>query len=245
MMNTFNRIREFIWPILENDGIPKPTLLSAEDISINEKYLEKTLEYVLKNYESEKERERSVESKSALFIGTISVVTSIVIGVTTILVNAGKFNPSIFILVFLLFLLTLYMSRTVWFSIKALERQKYYSLSISDFLIKDADDVYYKKIIAEINNKISQNAITINNKVDSMTMAQEYFKRAIIVVMLYSFVLLTFFVLKSEINFSNYINQCIDSINRINLNGWNIIIIYILVITSLTISIKALNRKNK
>jgi hypothetical protein len=94
------------------------------------------------------------------------------------------------------------MSRTVWFSIKALEREKYYSTAVDDFLINSVDESYYKQLIAAITNKIRKNAMTINGKVDNMTMAQEYFKRAIVVVALYSFLILLFFFFKSGLFFS-------------------------------------------
>jgi hypothetical protein len=57
-------------------------------------------------------------------------------------------------------------------------------------------------LIAKIANKMRKNGITINGKVDNMTMAQEYFKRAIVVVTLYSFIILLFFLSKSGIFFS-------------------------------------------
>lgn len=145
------------------------------------------------------------------------------------------------ILVFLLFILTLYMSRTVWFSIKALERKNYYSISVSDFLIKSAKEEYYIELIVEIANKIERNAITINNKVDNMTMAQEYFKRAIVVVALCSFVILILFFSKSEINMLAPAKGVI----LWNINFWNIVALYILSITSLILSIIAVIKKKR
>jgi dimeric dUTPase (all-alpha-NTP-PPase superfamily) len=59
-----------------------------------------------------------------------------------------------------------------------------------------------------------------------MTMAQEYFKRAIVIVSFYSFVILLFFVSKSGVNFSKLFSNKINLLNDLNLSGWNIIIIY-------------------
>jgi hypothetical protein len=195
-MNIFSKIREFIWPLLEKGPNPELELLYPKDITTNEKYLEKTLEYTIKEYESEEERRKTVESKSSHFIGTISVVTSIVLAITSFLVKSDEFGFFTFLLVFLLFVLTIYMARTVWFSIKVLERAVYFTISIKDFLIKEIDDKYYEKLILTITNKIRKNTITINMKVNYMTMAQEYFKRAIVVIIIYSSVILVSFILK-------------------------------------------------
>lgn len=176
-------------------------------------------------------------------IGTISVVTSVVIGVTSVLVKISDFNIAITLLVFLLFVLTLYMSRTVWFSIKALERKNYYSISVTDFLINDANDDYFKKLIAEIANKIRRNSLTINSKVDSMTMAQEYFKRAIVVVSVYAFVILLYFVSKSGADFWGYSKKMIETINTITISGLNILILYLISLTAIVLSIIAIKKR--
>lgn len=242
-MKFFENIREFVWPLLEKGVIPQPEMLNQNDINVDSSHLKETLEYTINCYEAESERKKTVESKSSLFIGTISVVTSVIIGVTSVLVRVNDFNLAISLLIFLLFILTLYMSRTVWFSIKALERRNYYSITISDFLISDSNDDYFKKLIAEITNKIRKNSLTINSKVDNMTMAQEYFKRAVIIVSIYAFVILLYFFSKSGINFTKYISNFIETLNLIKINGWNTLILYILSISALILSLIAIKRK--
>lgn len=240
-----NNIREFFWPLLEKHPIPQPVLIGKEDITVDSSLLEKTLEYAIENYKEETERKKTVEGKSSLFIGTISVVTSVIIGVTSVLVRTSNFNLAISTLVFLLFILTVYMSRTVWFSIQALERRSYFTISINDFLISDINGEYYKTLIAEITNKVRKNSFTINSKVDSMTMAQEYFKRAIIVVAIYSFVILLFFMSKSGVDSSIFLDKFITTINTININGCHTLILYILVSLSLVLSIYSIRKRRE
>jgi len=242
-MNAFKKIREFFWPLLEKEDPPKFEQLKEDKISVDKSHLAQTLEYALNCYDQEAERRKSIESKASLFIGTISVVTSVVLGVTSILVREHNFDIAVSILVFLLFVLTLYMSRTVWFSIKALERKSYDSISVDDFLINNADESYYKQLIAEITNKMKKNAITINGKVDNMTMAQEYFKRAIVVVALYSFIILLVFLSKFGLNCPLYGKEFILFLNRIDINRWNILVLYILSIISIVLSLVAILRK--
>lgn len=242
-MNTFKEIREFFWPLLEKGQTQEFERLTVNEILVDKSLLPKTLEYTLDCYNQEAERRKGVEGKASLFIGTISVVTTVVLGVTSILVKENNFDVTVFVLVFLLFILTLYMSRTVWFSVKALERKNYYSTSIDDFLIDSVGDSYYKQLIIEISNKIKNNAITINGKVDNMTMAQEYFKRAIVVVALYSFIILIFFLSKSGMNFSDYTKKIIFLLNQIEISGWNVLVLYILSITSIILSLIAIRKK--
>ena len=235
-MNTFKKIREFFCPLLEKGQPQEFERLNRDEILVDKSHLPKTLEYTLDCYNQEAERRKGIEGKASLFIGTISVVTSI-------LVKENNFDIAVSILVFLLFVLTLYMSRTVWFSVKALERKNYYSMSIEDFLIDSVDESYYKQLIAEIANKMRKNAITINGKVDNMTMAQEYFKRAIVVVALYSFIILLFFLSKSGINFSDYTKEFILLLNQIDISGWNILVLYALSIVSIILSLIAIRKK--
>tara|TARA_R110000796_G_scaffold252645_1_gene390133 strand:- start:15218 stop:15946 length:729 start_codon:yes stop_codon:yes gene_type:complete len=242
-MKLFKNVREFFWPLLEKGNIPAPKMLNKKSINVDSSRLKDTLEYTISCYEAESERKKTVESKSSLFIGTISVITSVVIGVTSVLVKISDFNITITLLVFLLFILTLYMSRTVWFSVQALERKNYYSISVSDFLINDSNDDYFKKLIAEITNKIRKNASTINSKVDSMTMAQEYFKRAIVVVSIYAFVILIYFVSKSGLDFLAYFSRLLEIINTTTINGLNTLVLYVLSITAILLSIIGIRKK--
>lgn len=240
-MSVFKQLREFFWPLLEKEEPLKFEELTKDKILVDNSFLPEAFRYTLDCYNREEERRKGIESKSSLFIGTISVVTSVILGVASIFVKENDFDMTVSILVFLLFILTLYMSRTVWFSIKALERKNYYSISVSDFLIKSAKEEYYIDLIVEIANKIERNAITINNKVDNMTMAQEYFKRAIVVVALCSFVILILFLSKSEINMLAPAKGVI----LWNINFWNIVALYILSITSLILSIIAVIKKKR
>jgi disulfide bond formation protein DsbB len=241
-MKLFENIREFFWPLLEKGKAQKIQKLEPNEIKVENKHLEQTLKYALDFYESEAQRKKTVEGKSSLFISIISVITSIILGVTTVLVKTNDFSVVLLFLIFLLFVLSIYMSRTVWFSLKTLERKAYYSISINDFLIGEKNDDYFKKIISDITNKVRKNSIVINEKVDNMTMAQEYFKRAIVIVSFYSFVILIFFISKSGVNFPKLFSNGVSFLNSLNLNAWNIVILYSLIAISLILGIKA-NRK--
>ncbi len=242
-MKIFSQIREFFWPLLEKEEIKPRKKLEKKDINVDKTHLEETLKYAIENYKSEEERRKNIESKSSLFISIISVVTAVILGVTTVLIKVDNFNFILLILIFILFILSVYMSRTIWFALKTLERKEYFSISINDFLIIEKEDDYFKKLIVEISNKINHNSLTINEKVDNMTMAQEYFKRAIVVVSIYSLLILIYFGSKTGLDYELYIKKSFETFNSLNISGWNILIMYSLIIISLFLSIKAI-RKN-
>ncbi len=160
-MSVFKRIREFIWPLLEKDDCNKPVEAQESIMSTRQRYSPKAYEFAINYYNQEHVRLQTVESKASLFIGIFSVVISIVLGVTSFLVKEVQIDTDFLLLIIPLFLLIIYLSRTIWFSIKALERKNYYSLSIKDFLTNNEDEDL-TKIIAEIDRITRFNAIVIN-----------------------------------------------------------------------------------
>ncbi|WP_342979224.1 hypothetical protein [Bacteroides stercoris] len=246
-MGWIKNVREFFWPLLEEESSSGINELVTNDVIVNQNNLQKTLDYIFNCYNAESDRRKTIESKASSFIGTISVVTSVVLGVTSMLVKEesnSDMNVLLAILILLLFVLTIYMSRTIWFSVRVLERSNYHSISATDFMQSGQDDDYYKKIIVEVSNKIARNAQTINDKVDNMTMAQEYFKRAIVVVALYSFVILLLFLSKTDLSLYTQFQKGINLLNTIDVSGWHLIILYILSISSIVLSILAIKRRN-
>ena len=242
-MKIFNQVREFFWPLLEKEEIKPRSRLEKNDINVDNRHLEETLKYAIENYKSEEERRKNIESKSSLFISIISVVTAIILGVTTVLIKVNDFNFILLILIFILFLLSVYMSRTIWFALKTLERKAYFSISINDFLISEKEDDYFKRLIVEISNKINQNSIVINEKVDNMTMAQEYFKSAIIVVSIYSLIILIYFASKTRLSYALHIENILKLFNAVSISSWNIFLMYLFIMISLILSIRALRKK--
>jgi hypothetical protein len=244
-MQVFSNIREFFWPLLEKEEVNSVKPLTIEDISVDSVNLEKALEYTLKKFEREEDRKKSVDTKASLFIGTISVVTSVIVGITSVLINKNDFTTGTTTLIFLLFILTIYMARTIWFSVQTLERRNYHVISIQDFLLTGPKDDYNKKLIVEFANMITKNSTTINRKVDSMVMAQEYFKRAIVIVTLFSFALFILFFSKSQLLQRFDLGAGIKLVNSINLSGWILITLSLLTGLSLMLSIIAIIRKQR
>ena len=241
-MKVFNNLRELVWPLLEKSVPQEPILLEESNVSIKADKINNALKQALEYYETENDRNKTVEGKSSIFIGTMSVAISVVLAVTSILFETKGFNTNTLVLIIFLFILILYLSRTLWFSIKVLERKGFHIIEIEDFLFEASNVEYCKKLIVDITNKTRKNSIIINTKVSNMAMAQEYFKRAIFIIPLYSLTLLISYVIKSNIKLIDFKLPIID---LIQFDYWIILVLYILVLISIIMSIIVMIRLKK
>jgi hypothetical protein len=183
----FSKIREFFWPLLKpknsNDDakeIKEETILAKRPEN-----LKVTLELAIRNYDAENERKKTVESKSIIFIGTISLITTILITISKdfFLKEDIQYNVKSILFIAVVVIYIIYLTRTLWFSVKCLERKAYHTINFN--LYNKLDDKYLTEIIAGIATIIDKNHKVINEKVDYMVMAQEYFKRTIVVLAIY------------------------------------------------------------
>jgi hypothetical protein len=126
------------------------------------------------------------------FQSTISVATSIVVAANPLIISNEIYGLPIKISVVISFILSVYAVRTVWFSIKALERGSYSVLDFFDINIPGDKSTYYSHLIKKTISISKANHSIINKKVDYFTMAQEYYKRAVCTICIYSFVVLVF-----------------------------------------------------
>lgn len=187
------KIREIIWPLLEaekpteqDESIQKPNI----ELNVWIENLDQALILVTKIFEDEEERRKGVESKASLFIGTISVSTSIVVAANSMVISNTNFDLFILVSVVLSSVLSLYAVRTVWFAIKALERESYSVLGIKEINFEGNKHDFKRHIINNLYMMRERNKASINNKVNYFVMAQEYYKRSIIIIFMYSLLIL-------------------------------------------------------
>jgi len=186
-----SKIREIFSPLMEKDNVDRnPTKYFSKNITLPDDDLNIMLELAKRHYDTEKDRAKNIETKSIVFISSISIIVTILLGVAKEYFFKSSSNNVEILPLFsiLLTLIVVYFTRVIWFSIKALERQNYHILGNKDYL--NCEGEYKKEIITKIANAISNNYATIDAKVDAMVMAQAYFKRAIITSTL-SFIVLT------------------------------------------------------
>lgn len=183
-------VREFFWPLLDPLEIELPfEEIPVSEITVDEANLETAFNLALKYYEDEEDRRKSVESKSSIFIGTVGLLITILLSVTKdfILDMSNNVNLLFILLIINWILIIIYLFRVTWFSIKGIERGSYRVLEYSDFI--KTGGFYKKELICKLINKTRRNYKVVNNKVDYMVMAQEYFKRAIVAILVYGLLL--------------------------------------------------------
>ncbi|MBS1529156.1 MAG: hypothetical protein JSU01_02510 [Bacteroidetes bacterium] len=154
--------------------------------------LDQAFELISKFADSEEDRRKTIESKATLFLSTISIATTLVVASNTVLTGNAEKSWPVIASVAISFVLTVYTVCTVWYSVKALERGNYAVLGFKDLNHAGNTDDYKKHLILTMRKKTKRNFATIDEKIDYVTMAQAYYKRAIMVICLYALLILLF-----------------------------------------------------
>ena len=182
--------RDCLWPTLEEKNDACPIQLEEKDCKFNsEKELNEAIKYAWDFMQSEDERRKSVENKAALFISSFSVAVTILLSmIKDLIFNMDKY-PLIFITVIVVFigLIIIYLCRAVLYAIDALKRKSYKILAVPEILYNGSEKTH---LFLKITNIVYSNMDAINEKVDAMTMAQEFFKCAVRTAMVLVFILI-------------------------------------------------------
>ena len=151
---------------------------NKERVCKNEEIELLKLKYEKLQYIDEKERERdkTVENKASMFIGSTSIMGAIIIGCAN-LVSDGTNAYSYVNLCILSFMLILIycLGRSIIYSILTLRKRTFWYLGIDDLQNTTNKKEHYKKLIKSTIKIIKHNEAVINSKVDSMQTAQEWF----------------------------------------------------------------------
>ena len=235
-------IRELIWPLLEPLEASKPKEINESECLWNDNEVDMILQYVEKYSESEESRKKEVESKTTIFVGTFGVATAVLINLTKDLIfnNSVSYTLLRLLIISIMTLAIIYLCRAIWFSIKALERRKYFTMGCPKFMIDDSKNKKKKIIIRQYNN-VKKNQSEINIKVDYMTMAQEYFKRAIFVVATFSVIVFVNYIFSYKLLLKDFL-KVFESIK--NIQALLIIMLIVLIIQLILIGFLLKKIKN-
>ncbi len=230
-MGSFYKIREALWPILDPEEESQIKSISDIDLKIDGKDIDQALELAQEYYNSEKERVKQVESKSTIFIGSFGVAIAIIIAVVKDIMDSSSVKYDLFSIITILGLsvVVIYLCRALLFSIKALERKGFSNIGYKDIIQPKGDIDYKKHLITCLINYTRINFKAVNEKVDYMTMAQEYFKRAIICIIGFSIFLCAYTSFFSNSNIGTTISKVLRNISQVKVNTWIIILIFMLI----------------
>lgn len=213
LISAYKAIREFFFPILEGEAIHYEQL-TADEISTRigtdvSNRSDRLIELSKDIYNREEDRRSNVESKANTLLSATGLTIALIANFGKSLFfdadNLGKYDQFTVYIFTLFFTLTIiYFMVSIVYAIKTLTRRGYHSLYPKDILDMTASaDDYDKRIASLILEKTIKNYVVVNEKVDSMMMSQEYFKRGIV-----SIVIVTL-ILSSKL-FLNYLTKYLN-----------------------------------
>lgn len=185
-----HNFREIVWPLLEPPHKHSIQQLKVEDCKSPDYEIDLALEYIKSYQDFEENRRKDVESKATMFIGTFAVAITILINMAKDFIFASEYREGLGgAVVLFLSAIIIYLCRAMQFSVGALRKRSYEVVGFPKYMCS-IDDNKKKKLLVDSYNAIQKNQEVINLKVDDMTMAQEYFIRAVYIVMILVVVLL-------------------------------------------------------
>ncbi len=196
MVKLLKEIREIFFPLLEGD-VPEPELFKKESFKYSEEETDKLIEIAKEYQTSEDDRRKEVESKASIFIGTFAVAATIMLSLAKDFIKI-KVSVTALLTIFLVFVTIVYLCIAIIYSIKCLSRKNYEVVGFPEWLLTDKDILEKKKeLLFKLLNAVKTNQNVINEKVDYMVMAQEYFKRAVVCVGVLAMLLLNEAIVKA------------------------------------------------
>lgn len=181
-----SKIGDFFWPTLDPKNEDDDIIRITKDQChfSNCKQIERAIEYAKDFAKSEDERRKTVEDKAALFIGSFSVATTLLVSVVADLIVDIYLCPVLVALITVhVIVLIIYLCRASLYAVEALSRKKCFKVGIPSVLYHESpslsDDERLIELFLKTVNYTYLNSKVTNEKVDAMVMAQEFFKRAI------------------------------------------------------------------
>ena len=192
-MKLIKNIRELIWPVIEpssreqknknekrlNEYGNLESLNNKTSHVKDEDYVNSILMFSQNCFNEERERLKTIETKSITLLSASGLIITLLMNFLDqtfkALAESALFGV---ILIFTIFVLSLiYFLKCILLSIKVLEKNTYHQLDAKTKMVKN---VFIKEAALLYCSFAIKNEIVINEKVDYMVMAQEYFKRGII-----------------------------------------------------------------
>ena len=149
----------------------------SDTTEISSENVDASLEFAKLMYQLQKERVATIESKSSVFVAFFGAVIAVLAFLLKDVVMSESYGELGSLLLLGGAVMIIYILQVMRYSIKAMERQSYHSLDEADFL-----NISKSESVIKIINKVKSNYDVINEKVDHMTMAQEFVKRLLCIV---------------------------------------------------------------
>ena len=126
--------------------------------------------------EKERDRDKTVETKASMFIGSTSIMGAIIIGSANLVSDSTSTLSYVNTCILLFMCILIFcLGRSITYSVLTLRKRRFWYLGIDDLENSGNKKDYYVKLIDSTIKIIKHNEGVINSKVDSMQVAQESF----------------------------------------------------------------------
>ena len=171
--------------------------ISYYQILGKEEVLSCKVKLIQKSFDDEMARKKTIESKATMFIASSGFLGTILIGASNILLEQeDAADWCIILMIICLLVFSIYMVSVIFFSIKALSRSAYYYPNPASIVNIDNKRDLFKQEIEDLVNSICHNKNVTNDKSDYVVLAQKHYKRLMIFVSAFVFILLTMLFIK-------------------------------------------------
>jgi len=170
-------LKEELWPHITYVYKNEPKKVSSDFIS-RQTDLNLLLEEARGFYNSEIDRMKQVENKASIGLGITSILSTIITLLFGSLSVSDNYQFEAIDLI-CLFLFLMFSIGAIWYTIQAHERKNYGFVNVSEFFSNSARELKFSLIEDYMNAAYYNQAIT-NKKVDSMYLAQKWFRNAIL-----------------------------------------------------------------
>ena len=240
-----NIIKFFFPSAPEKEKEQEIHFIETGDIKGEKDVLELKLDVAHNGYKEEYERMKATEGKASIFINTTGFLATIVVGVTTFLVQKDQIDFFIIILIVITGFLTFYIMRTIIYSVKAMYRQKLARIDPESITRIEDETIQLKENIADYINAIRANMNIINRKVEFSSMAQSYYKRALAFLLIYVIALFVYAVVNCNVPIGDYFFAIKTEFSTWTFPVWYAFTTLILIAVSIVMSCIALYKVSR
>jgi hypothetical protein len=200
----------------------------------------------LRYYEEEKGRVRTIEGKAAMFLKSSGFLGTVLIGTSNILLGQENGPMGLKILMTVcLFFFTFYMVITIVYSIKALHRGVYSRPDPVTILEIENGGDYDKQAIVDLLNSTIYNQNSANSKMDNVVLAQRYFLRLMLSLLMFVLILLLYVLQQNGLSVLPVFRAIKEEVGTWPISMWFMFISSTVIIGSLVLGIVSLVRVSR
>lgn len=245
-MHFFRNHFDFFIPLMpEGSRTDEKKTIDSNDINGDKEVLAKKAEAAQQCYNEERNRAKTIEGKASMFITSSGFLGTVLIGTSNILISQKDVVWLKLIMILCLLFFAIYMVGTILNSLKALNRAKYYSPDASTVMNIAKSEDFDKQAIADFVNSTVFNQNIINQKMGYVVLAQRYYRRLMIAVLVFVVTLLIYILHQNGFSLLDWLSEINEIVSKWSFQLWYMVVTSILLVVALVIGIVSLVKIKK